>query len=150
VALDGPLPAARVVHVLKQVAGALAEAHHVGLVHRDIKPANIILCQRGRVADFAKVVDFGLVKDISGGAAPSSTLTTTITGTPLYMSPEAILSPDRVDAGSDLYALGAVAYYLLTGVPVFSGATVVEVCAGHLHGDVVPPSQRVDQPIPSE
>ena len=148
VSLNGPQPAARVVHVLKQVVGALAEAHHVGLVHRDIKPANIILCQRGGVADFAKVVDFGLVKDVSGGANQSTTAATFITGTPLYMSPEGIVSPDRVDGRSDLYALGAVAYYLLTGVPVFTGVTVVEVCAGHLHGEVIAPSKRVDRDVP--
>jgi eukaryotic-like serine/threonine-protein kinase len=148
VTLDGPQLPARVIHVLKQVVGALAEAHRAGLVHRDIKPANIILCQRGGVADFAKVVDFGLVKDVSGGTVEATTVATSITGTPLYMSPEGIVSPDRIDGRSDLYALGAVAYYLLTGVPVFTGATVVEVCAGHLHGEVIPPSQRVGREVP--
>ena len=148
VALDGPQPPARVIHVLKQVAGALSEAHHAGLIHRDIKPANVILCERGGLADFAKVVDFGLVKDVSqGGAAETTTSGAVITGTPLYMSPESIVSPEKVDGRSDLYAVGAVAYFMLTGAPVFEAPTLLEVCARHLHGDVVPPSKRADRAI---
>jgi eukaryotic-like serine/threonine-protein kinase len=147
VAIDGPQPAMRVVQVLAQVAGALAEAHAVGLIHRDIKPGNVILCERGGVCDFAKVVDFGLVKDVSRGS-PSTSTVSVITGTPLYMSPESIVSPDTIDGRSDLYALGAVGYFLLTGKPVFEAQTVLEVCARHLHAEVVAPSKRADREVP--
>lgn len=137
----GPQPPARVVHILLQVCGSLSEAHAAGLVHRDVKPANVILCERGRVPDTAKVVDFGLVKDVgglSGDGDPALSNVDSIVGTPLYLSPEAILSPDKVDARSDLYAVGAVAYFLLTGGPVFPGTSVMEVCGKHLHTAPVP------------
>jgi len=148
VALAGAQNPRRVIHVLKQVVGALAEAHRAGLIHRDIKPANIVLCERGGTADVAKVLDFGLVKDVSTNVHHSTVSANLVVGTPLYMSPEAIISPGSIDARSDLYALGAVAYYLLTGSPVFEAATLVEVCASHLHGEVVPPSARVPHRIP--
>jgi serine/threonine-protein kinase len=128
----------------------LAEAHRAGLIHRDIKPANVILCERGGLSDFAKVVDFGLVKDVSGGAPNATSAGNVITGTPLYMSPESIVSPESIDARSDLYAVGAVAYFLLTGAPVFEAKTILEVCARHLHGEVVPPSKRIARPIVPE
>jgi serine/threonine-protein kinase len=148
----GPQPSGRVVRILEQVAGSLSEAHQVGLVHRDVKPANVILCNRGGLPDVAKVVDFGLVKDVSvaGNADPTLTNTNTIIGTPLYLAPEAILTPDGIDARSDLYALGAVGYFLLTGQPVFSGASVVEICVQHVHADPISPSIRLEAPIPSE
>jgi eukaryotic-like serine/threonine-protein kinase len=148
VEIDGPQSSARVVHILRQVAGALAEAHRAGLIHRDIKPANVILCERGGVSDFAKVVDFGLVKDVSGGSPTATSAGNVITGTPLYMSPESIVSPDTIDGRSDLYALGAVAYFLVTGAPVFDAPTLLEVCARHLHGEVEPPSKRTARPVP--
>jgi hypothetical protein len=144
---DGPQPAARVAHVLRQVASALVEAHGIGLVHRDVKPENILLCERGGVPDVAKVVDFGLVKDLERGGAALSRADL-VQGTPLYLSPEAITAPDRVDARGDLYALGAVGYYMLTGKHVFSGATLVEVCSHHLHTAPEPPSARLGQPVP--
>ncbi|HEX6245596.1 MAG TPA: serine/threonine-protein kinase [Polyangiales bacterium] len=148
IALSGPQPASRVVHILTQVCGALAEAHDVGLIHRDIKPGNVLLCQRGGLPDVAKVVDFGLVKEIGGAdGGVSSTRVDQMIGTPLYMSPEAIISPQKLDARSDLYALGAVGYFLLTGQPPFSGASVVEVCSHHLHTTPEPPSQRLGSPI---
>jgi len=140
VAFTGPLPPARVIWILNQVCGALAEAHDLGLVHRDIKPSNVILCERGREGDVAKLLDFGLVKDLNaadGGVTHAETLT----GTPLYMAPESIRSPE-VDARSDLYSLGAVAYYLLTATPPFSGNNIVEICAAHLHTPPEPPSRR--------
>jgi serine/threonine-protein kinase len=144
---DGPQPPARVAHVLRQVASALVEAHGVGLVHRDVKPENILLCERGGIPDVAKVVDFGLVKDLErAGAALSHA--DVVQGTPLYLSPEAITAPDRVDARGDLYALGAVGYYVLTGQHVFSGATLVEVCSHHLHTRPEPPSARLGRPVP--
>ena len=133
---DGPQPAGRVVRILTQVCGALSEAHEVGLIHRDIKPANIILSVRGGVADVATVVDFGLVKQLDPGDADLThgvTALNAITGTPLYVAPEVISGDPAVDARSDLYAVGAVGYYLLTGLPVFEAQTVVEVFAHHLH-----------------
>ncbi|MGC4065721.1 MAG: serine/threonine-protein kinase [Polyangiaceae bacterium] len=148
----GAQPSGRVVRILEQVAGSLSEAHQVGLVHRDIKPANVILCNRGGLPDVAKVVDFGLVKDVSvaGNADPTLTNTNSIIGTPLYLAPEAILTPDSIDARSDLYALGAVGYFLLTGQPVFTGGSVVEICVQHVHGEPIPPSTRLGAPVPAE
>ena len=144
---DGPQPPGRVVHVLRQVAGSLAEAHEVGLIHRDVKPANVILvAQRGGATDVAKVVDFGLVKDLD--QATDVSRDDRIAGTPLYLAPEAITTPGRVGARSDLYSLGCVGYYLLTGRPVFEGRNVVEVCGHHLHSRPVPPSERLGQPVP--
>jgi eukaryotic-like serine/threonine-protein kinase len=148
VGADGPQPAARVRHMLRQVLGALQEAHGVGLIHRDIKPANIILCQRGGVRDVVKVVDFGLVKDVEAAPGASLTNVDTIAGTPQYLSPEAITSPRQIDARADIYALGAVGYFLLTGAPVFEGATAVEVCSHHLHTAPPPPSRRLGRPVP--
>ncbi len=143
---DGPQPAGRVVHILSQVARALAEAHDRGLIHRDVKPANVMLCHRGGVADVAKVVDFGLVKDLSGSTHLSHG--DVVNGTPLFMAPESLTAPDRVDGRTDLYALGAVGYFLLTGEYVFDGATMVEVCSHHLHSQPVPPSDRA--PVPAD
>jgi len=145
---DGPQPEARVVHILRQVAGALAEAHGVGLIHRDIKPANIILCERGGQRDVAKVVDFGLVKRVEASDGDAKlTGMNTITGTPTYLSPEAITDPDGVDARSDLYALGCVAFTLLAGRPPFEAASVVEVCSQHLHTDPPSPSEVRGEPL---
>ena len=146
---DGPQPPARVAHVLRQVASALVEAHGIGLIHRDIKPENIILCERGGIPDVAKVVDFGLVRDLEPASGARLTQANVIQGTPLYLSPEAIRAPDAVDARSDLYGLGAVGYYLLTGTHVFGGATTVEVCSHHLHSRPEPPSERLGRPVPA-
>jgi serine/threonine-protein kinase len=150
VGVGGALPAARVVHVLYHVAGALTEAHEVGLIHRDIKPANIILCRQGGVYDFPKVVDFGLVKDLEEVGGVGLTRADTLAGTPLYLSPEAVTAPDRVDARSDLYSLGAVGYFALTGTNVFSGKTLVEVCSHHLHTPPEPPSARLGRDVPDD
>jgi serine/threonine protein kinase len=147
---DGPQPPPRVVHVLQQVASALVEAHGIGLIHRDIKPENIILCERGGIPDVAKVVDFGLVRALEPAAGARLTQANVIHGTPLYLSPEAIRAPDSVDARSDLYGLGAVGYYLLTGTHVFGGATMVEVCSHHLHTRPEPPSERLGKPVPTD
>jgi len=142
---DGPQPPARVVHVLRQVLGALAEAHGIGLVHRDVKPGNVILCERGGLPDVAKVVDFGLVKDLEDEDGLSHEAA--LVGTPHYLAPEAIRSPGA-DARSDLYAVGAVAYFLLTGQHVFEGRTVIEICGHHLHTTPVPPSDRLGRALP--
>jgi len=146
VAADGPQPPGRVAHVLRQVLEALAEAHGVGLVHRDVKPANVILCERGGLSDVAKVVDFGLVKDLD--AADGLSRDATLVGTPLYLAPEAIRSP-AADARSDLYSVGAVAYFLLTGRHVFEGETIIEICGHHLHTPPTPPSERLGRPLPA-
>jgi serine/threonine-protein kinase len=138
-----------VAHVLEQVASALVEAHGIGLIHRDIKPENVILCERGGIPDVAKVVDFGLVRDLEPASGARLTQANVVQGTPLYLSPEAIRAPDAVDARSDLYGLGAVGYYLLTGTHVFGGATTVEVCSHHLHSAPQPPSERLRRPVPA-
>jgi serine/threonine-protein kinase len=143
----GPQPAARVVHLLKQVCSALTEAHAMGLVHRDIKPANLMVCRRGGVPDQIKVLDFGLVKEQNSEAAGLS-MAGTLLGTPSYLPPEAIVDPSKVDARSDLYAVGAVGYYLLAGTPVFEGRTLVEVCAKHLTSDPDPLARRTSALIP--
>ncbi len=155
VAESGPMPPARVIHVLDQVAGALTEAHRVGLIHRDIKPANIFLIEQGGDPDVAKVLDFGLVKQVSAPGGEDATMpalshVNSFTGTPLYMAPEAIATPDAVDARTDLYALGAVGYFLLTGFEVFTGSTVMEVCSHHLRSQPVPPSVRLGTPVPAD
>jgi serine/threonine-protein kinase len=144
----GPMPPGRVVLVLRQVAEALAEAHGVGLIHRDIKPANIVLSDRGGIPDFAKVLDYGLVKDVrSSEAGARLTRENVIAGTPQYLAPEAIRDGTTTDPRSDLYALGAVAYWLLTGTPVFDGRPM-EVITKHLNEPPEPPSQRLGKPIP--
>jgi serine/threonine-protein kinase len=155
VALAGPLPAGRVIHLLDQVAGALQEAHGIGLIHRDIKPANIFLTQQGGVPDVAKVLDFGLVKQLSRATAEGPTVRAlthddTISGTPMYMAPEAITSPAQIDARTDLYSLGAVGYYLLTGKDVFTGRNALEICGHHLHSLPTPPSQCLERPIAAD
>jgi len=146
----GPLPPERVVHVLRQVCGALAEAHAMGLVHRDVKPANVILIARGGEADVAKVVDFGLVKELEVSGDVALTGTSAILGTPLYLSPESIVSPGSVDAQTDIYALGAVGWFLLVGRPVFDSDNLVAVCSHHLHSIPERPSARIGRPLPSD
>jgi serine/threonine-protein kinase len=141
-ALHGPQPGARVIHLLQQACGALSEAHGIGLIHRDIKPGNMYLCRRGGVADVVKVLDFGLVRELENDADVSRSNVDAVVGTPLYLSPEAILSPDRIDARADLYGLGGVAYFLLTGAPPFGGKSLVEICGHHLHTVPEPPSRR--------
>ncbi len=149
VELDGPQAPARVVHILDQAAGALAEAHDRGLIHRDIKPANIMLVEQGGTPDVAKVLDFGLVKEVEPDTNVAETGAGALMGTPQFMCPEAISAPDSVDPRSDLYALGAVGYYLLTGAHVFTAKTVVEMCSDHLHTQPVPPSERLGEQLPS-
>ena len=148
IAEEGPMPVERALHVLQQVCGALSEAHGIGLVHRDIKPANIILCDRGGEPDVAKVVDFGLVKDIGHpGTSASLTGANVLVGTPHYMAPESITRPEDADARADLYALGAVGYYLISAKPVFDATTIVEVCSHHLHTPAPPLRERAEQPV---
>lgn len=143
----GPQPEARAIHILLQVCGSLYEAHTHGVVHRDIKPANIMLNRRGAEPDVAKVLDFGLVKAINDEQQSKLTSANSLTGTPMYMSPEAIQNPEHVDARSDLYALGAVAYFLVTGKPVFVAESIVDLCQKHVSEAPEPPSQRLGRPI---
>ncbi len=147
----GPLPASRVIYLMRQVAHSLADAHARGLVHRDIKPANIYVCRMGLEYDFAKVLDFGLVKVKQGRTGDTlSTIDHTTTGTPAYMAPETILGEAEVDRRADVYALGCVAYYLLTGQLVFDADTSMRMLMHHLNTPPVPPSQRTELPIPRE
>src|SRR5688500_5556840 len=145
----GPVPARRVVHILCQVCEALEEAHLAGMVHRAIKPANIAIGRLGLQDAFVKVLDFGLVKPAAGRIDEHSLATAAglSPGTPAYMEPEMAMA-ESVDGGADLYALGCVAYYLLTGKLVFEGDTNLQVIVKHLRNDPVPPSQRANVEIP--
>jgi len=146
----GPQPDGRVIHLLLQVCGSLEEAHSLGLIHRDIKPANIMLTCRGGVCDYVKLLDFGLVKAIDSKRQRALTAADAITGTPLYLPPESIADSDASDARSDIYSLGAVAYFLLTGHPVFESNSVMDIIRQHLDAEPVPPSQRTNRPISPE
>lgn len=148
VARHGAQPEGRVVHILKQVCGSLGEAHSIGLIHRDVKPANILLNVRGGLFDFVKLLDFGLVKATENSA--HVTQGHGVVGTPLYMSPEACKSPDKVDARSDLYAVGAVGYFLLTGTPLFFGDSVLDILNHQAKTAPDPISQRAKQPVSTE
>jgi eukaryotic-like serine/threonine-protein kinase len=149
VAQFGPQSEGRVVHILAQICDSLAEAHALGLIHRDIKPGNIFLCRRGGVADCVKVLDFGLVREYragqSGPADPAAD--EVIEGTPWFMPPEAIKSAAQADPRSDLYSLGALGYYLLTGHYIFDADSVAEIHEKQLNATPVPPSQRIAKPI---
>lgn len=145
---EGPQSSRRVAHLLAQLCGALAEAHGRGLIHRDIKPANVAVCSSSATPDLVKLLDFGLIHDLSNGFAQGEQQR--VVGTPLYLSPEALTTPHRIDGRSDLYSVGAVGYYLLTGAPPFSGGSLLEVCARHLHSTPVPPSSRVGTEIDPE
>ncbi|WP_239013950.1 serine/threonine-protein kinase [Archangium violaceum] len=146
----GPQPPSRVIHLLRQACGALEEAHGLGLLHRDIKPANLFLCRRRGVPDLLKVLDFGLVKEVGASEETSPQRVHMVVGTPLYMAPEAITSPGRVDVRADLYSLGAVGYALLTGCHLFEGRTSVEICSHHLHTSPTPPDVRLGREVPRD
>ena len=145
----GPMPPERVIYLLRQACNALAEAHAVGLIHRDIKPGNIFAAKRGGVYDVAKLLDFGLVKPVVEEEPVQLTADGTITGSPLFMSPEQALGDAKPDGRSDIYSLGAVGYYLLTGHPPFESDKALKVLFAHAHDPVVPPSSRRPE-IPSD
>jgi serine/threonine-protein kinase len=146
----GKVPPERAIHLLVQACDSLAEAHAVGLIHRDVKPANILACHWGLKWDFVKVLDFGLVKATwSMGDDERLTSDGVITGTPAYMAPEAVLGERALDARVDLYGLGCVAYWLLTGERVFVGRTPMEVLLHHVKTPPVPPSERAGTEIPA-
>jgi tRNA A-37 threonylcarbamoyl transferase component Bud32 len=146
----GAQPEGRVISILRQVCGSLAEAHAIGLVHRDIKPANVFLTQRGGVTDFVKVLDFGLVKVRDPQGAAELTVAEATLGTPLYMSPEAVEHSNEVDARSDLYSLGAVGYFLVTGEAMFDCLTLGEVLMHQVKDLPVRPSERLGKPVSSD
>ncbi|MCK5448691.1 MAG: serine/threonine protein kinase [Gemmatimonadetes bacterium] len=146
----GPLPAGRVIYLLRQVCHALGEAHDAGMVHRDIKPGNIFACHHGPDFDFVKVLDFGLVKtrdEVSAGEA-ELTAENIVAGTPAFMAPE-IATGGSVDGRADTYALGCVAYWLLTGQPVFDEQTPLAVVLHHVQTEPAPPSTRTETEVPA-
>lgn len=146
----GPQPESRVIAILIQICGSLAEAHSIGLVHRDIKPANIFLTRRGGLPDFVKVLDFGLVKAQAQPGQLGLTMAEATLGTPLYMSPEAVEHANRVDARSDIYSLGAVGYFLVTGQPLFDCASLGEVMIHQVKHLPATPSERLGKPVSPE
>lgn len=147
--VEGAIPAGRAVYILKQICGSLAEAHAIGLAHRDIKPHNIMLCERGGQADFVKVLDFGLVKSTSTSDTTGLTAVTALAGTPLYMAPERLRDPMITDTRSDLYALGAVGYNLLTGRSIFHCASDLDVLY-HVMNVVPEPLTQLCADLPAE
>lgn len=146
----GAQPESRVIAILSQVCGSLAEAHGIGLVHRDIKPANIFLTRRGGLPDFVKVLDFGLVKARAMAGQLELTGANATLGTPLYMSPEAVEHPDKVDARADIYSVGAVGYFLVTGQPLFDCASLGEVLMHQVKHLPATPSARLGKSVSPE
>ena len=146
----GPIPTERAVYLLVQVCHSLAEAHADGLIHRDIKPANVYVCRHGRDEDFVKVLDFGLVKTWGQDQATARNLTQghDVRGTPAFMAPEQVLGNHVLDARTDIYAIGCLAYWLVTGQKVFVGATAMDTMIQHAQAKPVPPSQRTEIEIP--
>jgi serine/threonine-protein kinase len=147
----GPLPAERVAYLLRQACHSLGEAHDHGLIHRDIKPANVFVCRYGRELDWVKVLDFGLVKGSPDHAKdPRLTGEGYVGGTPDFMAPEQVLGDRPVDGRADLYALGCLAYWLLTGRTLFQGANAVATMMQHVQATPEPPSRRTELPIPAQ
>ncbi len=147
----GPVSAERAIFLLRQVCHSLAEAEGHGLVHRDIKPANILVCRYGGEHDFVKVLDFGIVKVTHATAQEAiATQTNVLRGTPAFIAPEQVLSANDIDGRADIYSLGCVAYWLLTGDLVFRGDTPIAVMMHHAHTAPVPVSQRSELAIPPE
>ena len=144
----GPQQASRVVHILRQACDSLEEAHRRGLIHRDVKPSNIFACSIGIEVDFVKVLDFGLVKNVSSKETLHLTGEGVSAGTPAYMAPEVAMGDSSIDGRVDIYGLGCVAYFLLTGAPVFDEKTATAMALAHVQKAPVPPSQRSEIPIP--
>ncbi len=143
----GPLAESRVVKILVEVCESLEEAHRHGLVHRDIKPKNILLCRLGLQYDFVKVLDFGLVKSLQGSDMSLMTLDGTATGTPAYLSPEVAMGEAKIDGRADLYSLGCVAYFLLTGQMVFNETNPTALALAHVQKAPVPLRDRTELKI---
>jgi serine/threonine-protein kinase len=148
----GPVPAERAVYLLKQVCHSLTEAQSHGLVHRDIKPSNIFVCRYGEDYDFVKVLDFGIVKTHHDASSMDTALTreTVIRGTPAFMAPEQALGADHLDGRADIYALGCVAYWLLTGHLVFSADSAQGLLLQHIQTPAAAPSSHTELPVPAE
>src|SRR5262249_34210063 len=146
----GPVPAERAIHFLVQVCASLDDAHQNGLVHRDIKPANVVVSRVGGDWDFVKVLDFGLVKLDSARQDARLTAEGASSGTPAYMAPEVVLGEPATDRAVDIYCLGCVAYWLVTGKLVFEGPGAMKVMMAHAHTPPPPPSSRVEAPLPAE
>jgi serine/threonine-protein kinase len=148
----GPIPAERVVHILRQICHSLSEAESCGLVHRDIKPANVFVCRYGEDHDFVKVLDFGIAKavhDTSPETVTAITMANVIQGTPAFIAPEQAMGMD-VDSRADIYATGCVAYWLLTGELVFTADTPMKLLLAHAQTPPEPPSARTELPIPRD
>jgi serine/threonine protein kinase len=148
----GPVPAERAVHFLRQMTDSLAEAHEVGLVHRDVKPANVYTCRQGRAVDFVKVLDFGLVKPSNPMPEGAVKLTAehSVGGTPAFISPEQALGGETIDGRSDIYSVGCLGFWLLTGRNVFLGKTPMEVLTKHVSEQPPAPSTVSELPVPPE
>jgi serine/threonine-protein kinase len=146
----GPVPPARVIHFLMGAAASLAEAHSNELIHRDVKPANIYVCQYGLDSDFVKVLDFGLAKPFGGAETGNLTVEGVTVGTPEYMAPEVAGASRRIDARADLYALGCVAYFLITGTLVFADSSSIAIALKHMKTPPEPPSRRSGRSIPAD
>ncbi|MDA8743234.1 serine/threonine protein kinase [Rubripirellula amarantea] len=147
----GAQPPGRVIHLLIQICGSLAEAHQKDMIHRDIKPANLLLSSFAGVSEIIKVVDFGLVKKVSTVSCDDTlTRTDSITGTPMYMSPEAVRDAALTTPQSDLYSVGAVGYVLLTGQPLFDAAGSVDICMKQLNENPIRPIERLGRPLPED
>jgi len=148
----GPVPAERAIHLLRQACDSLGEAHDRGLMHRDIKPSNIHTCRMGLAVDFVKLLDFGLVKPQPGREASAPTLTrqdSGVPGTPAFMAPEAVFGDPVPDHRADIYALGCVGYWLLTGALVFEAASTAQMLMQHFEALPTPPSRRTETEIPA-
>ena len=145
----GPMESGRAVYLLRQICHSLGEAHSRGLIHRDIKPANIFMCRLGLDDDFVKVLDFGLVKHVDRPRGTMLTMDGSTAGTPAYMAPEIALGLQGIDGRADIYSLGCVAYFLLTGQPVFAADTAIATALAHVNDEPIPPSMRSEFEIPS-
>jgi serine/threonine-protein kinase len=150
VAREGPVPVARAAHILRQVCAGLAAAHAAGLVHRDVKPENIMICRRGTEPDVVKLLDFGMVKRIDADHSRNLTRGLRILGTPMYMAPERLRNPADVDTRADIYALGAVAFYMLSGRKIFESSDDLELTSRILNEEPPRVSQAASQGIPVE
>jgi serine/threonine-protein kinase len=146
----GPMPPERAVHFLRQVCQALREAHGIGLIHRDIKPSNIFACERGKIYDVAKLLDFGLVKSFGGeGDSVKLTKDGAFAGSPAFVSPEQALGRNQLDARSDIYNLGAVAYFLITGKLPFDRESALQMLHAHAY-EPLAPIHEFNEAVPAD
>jgi serine/threonine-protein kinase len=147
---DGPLPPARALGLLRQIAASLAEAHGKGLIHRDIKPSNVMVCHREENPDCVKVLDFGLATRLRGPGEPRTSQAEPRVGTPEFMAPEAVYDPRSVGTATDVYAVGALGYFLIVGAAPFEGSDIRAIARSHLREPPLPPSLRTAREIPPD